>query len=153
MPPRGTNADAPSSSGDSLAQADHITVAHGSLTVDVPRSIFRGPECEIDPERAAPFRRMVQDRYPWLNKARKEMIRVRDEETNGRSHSANLASKGKLDEAIAHLQLHLESNPRDADSWYKLGELLCKAGRADEGYKALNTGRKLAEDSQQRRGR
>lgn len=105
---------------------------------------------------------MVQDRYPWisensmdvlLNKARKEMIRVRDEETNGRSHSANLASKGKLDEAIAHLQLHLESNPRDADSWYKLGELLCKAGRADEGYKALNTGRKLAEDSQQRRGR
>ena len=162
MPPRGTNADAPSSSGDSLAQADHITVVHGSLTVDVPRSIFRGPECEIDPERAAPFRRMVQDRYPWitensmdvlLNKARKEMIRVRDEETDGRSHSANLASKGKLDEAIAHLQLHLESNPRDADSWYKLGELLCKAGRADEGYKALNTGRKLAEDSQQRRGR
>ena len=101
-----------------LAQADHITVAHGSLTVDVPRSIFRGPECEIDPERAAPFKRMIQDRYPWINdnsmevlltKARKEMIRVRDEETNGRSHSANLASKGKLDEAIAHLKLHLES--------------------------------------------
>ena len=70
-----------------LAQADHITVVHGSLTVDVPRSIFRGAELEIDPERAEPFRRMIQDRYPWitdnsmdvlLNKARKEMIRVRD---------------------------------------------------------------------------
>lgn len=145
-----------------LAQADHITVVHGSLTVDVPRSIFRGAELEIDPERAEPFRRMIQDRYPWitdnsmdvlLNKARKEMIRVRDEETNGRSHSANLAAKGKLDEAIAHLQLHLESNPRDADSWYKLGELLCKAGRANEGYRALNHGRELAVSQQQRKGR
>ena len=59
----------------------------------------------------------------------------------------------ELDEAIAHLQLHLESNPRDADSWYKLGELLCKAGRADEGYKAFNKGRELAVSQQQRRGR
>lgn len=145
-----------------LAQADHITVVHGSLTVDVPRSIFRGPDLDIDQERAKPFREMIQDRYPWitdnsmdvlLNKARKEMIRVRDEETNGRSHSANLAAKGKLDEAIAHLQLHLDSNPRDADSWYKLGELLCKAGRVEEGYKALNRGRELAVGQQQRRER
>lgn len=137
-------------------------MVHGSLTVDVPRSIFRGPECEIDPEKAEPFRRMVQDRYPWisdnsmnvlLNKARKEMIRVIDEETNGRSHSANLASKGKMDEAIAHLQLHLESNPNDADSWYKLGELLCKAGRAEEGYKAFNKGRSVAVTAPKRKGR
>ena len=134
-----------------MAQANHITVVHGSLTVDVPRSIFRGPECEVDPERAAPFRRMIQDRYPWisdgsmdvlLNKARKEMIRVRDEETNGRSHSSNLEAKGKLDEAIAHMRLHLEANPDDADSWYRLGELLCRAGNAEEGYKAFNEGRR-----------
>ena len=119
-----------------MAQANHITVVHGSLTVDVPRSIFKGPECEIDPVKAEPFRKLVQDRYPWvsdssmdvlLRKARMEMVRVRDEETNGRSHSSNLAAKGKLDEAIAHLRLHLETNPDDADSWYKLGELLCKA--------------------------
>lgn len=143
-----------------MAQANHITVVHGSLTVDVPRNIFRGPDCEIDPERAEPFRRMVQDRYPWitdnsmnvlLNKARKEMIRVRDEETNGRSHSSNLASQGKLDEAIDHMRLHLEMDPDDADSWYKLGELLCKAGRAEEGYKAFNRGRELFKPSQ--RGR
>lgn len=126
-------------------------MVHGSLTVDVPRSIFRGTDCQIDPERAAPFRRMIQDRYPWisdssmdvlLSKARKEMIRVLDEETNGRSHSADLASRGKLEEAIAHLKLHLETNPDDADSWYRLGDLLCKAGRAEEGYRAYNTGRK-----------
>ena len=95
---------------------------------------------------------MIGRRCPWLsessldvlmNKARKEMIRIRDEETNGRSHSTVLASQGKLDEAIAHMQLHLENNPDDADSWYKLGELLCKAGRAEEGYKAMNRGRQL----------
>lgn len=145
-----------------MPQADHITVVHGSLTVDVPRSIFRGPDYEVDPERAAPFRRMIQDRYPWisdnsmdvmLNKARKEMIRVRDEETNGRSHSSSLAAKGKLDEAIAHIRLHLESNPSDADSWYKLGELLCKTGNAEEGYKAFNTGRKCADITAKRKGR
>ena len=130
--------------------------------MDVPRSLFRGPECEIDPERAEPFKRMIQDRYPWvtdnsmqvlLNKARKEMVRVRDEETNGRSHSSNLAAKGRVDEAIAHLQLHLEAEPDDADSWYRLGELLCSAGRAEEGYRAFNRGRKCSGFAGQRRGR
>lgn len=135
-----------------MAQAGHITVVHGSNTVDVPRNIFKGNDCEIDPEKAAAFRDMIGRRCPWLsessldvlmNKARKEMIRIRDEETNGRSYSTSLASQGRLDEAIAHMQLHLEKNPDDADSWYKLGELLCKAGRAEEGYKAMNRGRQL----------
>lgn len=135
-----------------MPQADHITVIHGSLTVDVPRRIFKGPDCAIDEEAAAPFRKMIQDRYPWitdnsmavlLNKARKEMVRILDEETNGRSHSRDLASKGKTEDAIRHLQLHLELEPDDADSWYALGELLCKAGRAEEGYKAFNRGRSL----------
>ncbi len=135
-----------------MSQADHITVVHGSLTVDVPRNIFKGPECTIDEDRAAPFRRMIQDRYPWitdnsmtvlLNKARKEMQRVRDEETNGRQHSTALESQGKLDEAIAHMRRHLEMDPSDADSWYRLGELLCRAGKAEEGYKAFNRGREL----------
>ena len=77
-----------------------------------------------------------------LRKARLEMIRVRDEESKGKEHSRVLASEGKLDEAIRHMQLHLELDPDDADSWYELGNLLCKAGRASEGYKAFNRGRK-----------
>ena len=133
-------------------QADSVRVSHGSLSVDVPRRIFKGPECRIDPAEAEPFRRMIQNRYPWLSdnsvdvlmeKARKEMQRVRDEETNGREHGKNLASKGKLDEAIRHLERRLELEPDDPDSWYALGELLCKAGRTEEGYKAFNRGRSL----------
>ncbi len=145
-----------------MVQADHISVVHGSLTVDVPRKIFKGPECTIDEDAAGPFRKMVQDRYPWvsdnsmnvlLNKARLEMIRVKDEETKGRSHSMDLASKGKLDDAIAHMKRHLEMDPEDADSWYALGELLCKAGKADEGYRAFNRGRELFSSSPKRKVR
>lgn len=144
-----------------MTQAGHITVVHGNLTVDVPRRLFRGPDCEIDEEAARPFRDMVRARYPWvsessmdvlMSKARKEMIRVIDEETGGRSHSSNLAQQGKLDEAIAHMRLHIEQDPEDADSWYALGNLLCQAGRTDEGYRAFNRGRDLAQKTQ-RRGR
>ncbi len=146
-----------------MTQADHITVVHGNLTVDVPRRIFRGPDCEIDEEAARPFREMVRGRYPWvsessmdvlMSKARKEMVRVLDEETKGRSHSSNLAHEGKLDQAIAHMRLHIEQDPEDADSWYALGNLLCQAGQADEGYRAFNRGRELAQrDQGRRRGR
>ncbi|MBQ8179130.1 MAG: tetratricopeptide repeat protein [Candidatus Methanomethylophilaceae archaeon] len=134
-----------------MVQADHISVTHGNLTVDVPRRLFKGRECTLDEAAAEPFRRIVQARYPWvsdnsmdvlLKKARMEMIRVRDEETKGRDHSMNLASEGRLDEAIEHMKLHLELDPDDADSWYALGDLLCKAGRGMEGYKAYNRGRK-----------
>lgn len=135
-----------------MAQAGHITVTNGSLCVDVPRDIFRGADCSIDPEKAAKFKELVQSKYPWVNdnsadvllrKARLEMVRVRDEETNGRLHSKDLASKGRLEDAIKHLQIRLELNPEDADSWYALGELLCKAGRVKEGYEAINRGSSL----------
>ena len=43
-----------------MTQAGHITVVHGNLTVDVPRRLFRGPDCEIDEEAARPFRDMVR---------------------------------------------------------------------------------------------
>ena len=135
-----------------MVQADHISVVHGSLTVDVPRRLFKGPECTLDEEAAGPFRELVRNRYPWisdnsvdvlLRKARLEMIRVRDEESKGKEHSRVLASQGKLEDAIRHMELHLELDPDDADSWYELGNLLCRAGRAEEGYRAFNKGRKV----------
>ena len=132
----------------------YITVTHGSLTVNVPRDLFTGPDCEFVPEKTAEFRKMIGRRYPWLSEnsidvlmrnARNEMINTIDEETGGRVASKQMASKGKFDQAIAHLKEHLERNPQDADSWYALGELLCKAGRAEEGYRAMNRGRSLSE--------
>lgn len=142
-----------------MTQAGHITVTHGSLSVDVPRRIFKGPSCEIDEEAADRFKEMLRGRYPWLSessaevlmeKARKEMVRILDEETKGRSHSRTLADSGRLSDAISHIRLHLEMDPDDADSWYALGDLLCKSGDAAEGYKAFNRGRELALRSRRR---
>lgn len=144
-----------------MTQANHITVVFGSLTVDVPRELFKGRDCEIVPEVASSFGELLTNRYPWLNtnsldvlfrKARMEMIRVRDVETSGRSHSAALARDGKLDDAIAHIRLHMEMEPENADLWFTLGELLCKKGDVAEGYKALNKGREMSLNNQ-RRGR
>jgi tetratricopeptide (TPR) repeat protein len=129
----------------------HIEVHHGTLTVNVPRKIFKTGTAEIVPERAAPFREMIMARYPWLTansvnvlmeRASKEMRQVLDEETSGRSASRVLADGGRMREAIDHLTKSLECNPDDPDSWYLLGELLCREGRTEEGYKAFAEGRK-----------
>lgn len=136
-----------------MTQADHITVTHGNLTVDVPRKLFHGPDCEIDETASESFKDMVRGRYPWLSdnsvnvlmsKAQKEMVRIMDEETKGIIYSSTLADRGKLEEAIGHMRLHIEMDPDNADSWYTLGTLLCKAGDSADGYKAFNKGRELA---------
>ncbi|MDR0309575.1 MAG: tetratricopeptide repeat protein, partial [Candidatus Methanoplasma sp.] len=121
-------------------------MTHGSLTVSVPKNIFKGDCAVIDQEKAKPFREILKSRYPWLSdnsldvlmeSARKIMVSILDEETNGRSLSRYLDSQGKTEEAIMHLKRYLEKDPENADSWYALGELLCKVGRAEEGYKAF----------------
>ena len=127
-------------------------MTHGKLIVNVPRNIFRGNGATIDEEKAAPFRDMLKQRYPWLTdnsldvlmeNARKIVIQTLDEETNGRSMSKELESQGRTEEAIRHLKKHLESGPEDADTWYALGELLCRSGKTEEGYKAFARGREL----------
>jgi len=130
-----------------MTQADHVTVIHGSMTLDVPRRIFKGRECAIDWDEVEPFKRIVQSRYPWIsdnaikviiNKAQMEMMRVRDEETNGRDYSSTLAKKGQLDDAIEHLRIRLELNPDDPKAWYDLGELLFKKGDSKGGFEAFH---------------
>ena len=125
-------------------------MAHGSLSVNVPRDLFKGIECDIDPVKRERFSTILRSRYPWLTEgslevfyrnARQEMLSVKDEETGGRNGSAILERKGDIEGAIRHLKGYLEIDPEDSDSWYALGELLCKAGRTEEGYKAFNRGR------------
>ena len=133
------------------APEGYFTVCHGSLSLNVPRRIFKGRNSEIDKDEAEKFLSLVQARYPWitrnsfdvmLKKAREEFIRLRDEETGGISTSRMLASKGDKKGAIEHLRAHLEEDPEDADAWMELGKLLCDIGDADAGYKAFNEARK-----------
>ena len=133
------------------APEGYFTVYHGSLSLNVPRRIFKGRNAEIDTDEAERFLSLVQARYPWitrnsfdvmLKKAREEFIRLRDEETGGISTSRMLASEGDKKGAIEHLRAHLEEDPEDADAWMELGKLLCDIGDADAGYKAFNEARK-----------
>ena len=134
------------------APENHITVNHGSMAVNVPRDLFRGIDAELVDDKVIEFRSMMKKRYPWLSdgsldvllrNARKEMLRVMDEESGGRSTSKRLSSQGKHSIAIEHMIEHLNEDPGDADGWYTLGELYFKAGKVDEGYKAMNRGRSL----------
>ena len=131
---------------------DCLEIAHGKMILAVPKNIFSGRDADIDEEKAKQFSEKTKRRYPWitdnameviLRNARKEMLRLADERTGGRSTSRKLESEGKTEMAIMHLKKHLEEHPDDADSWYALGELLCKSGKVEEGYRAINKGRSL----------
>lgn len=134
------------------APEGHITIVHGSMSVNVPVDLFSGPDAEPVEERARDFKDLLRKRYPWLSEnatdvimrnARKEMLRIIDDKSGGRTVSKRLAENGKYDLAIRHLKKHLEVDPEDADSWYALGEMLCRAGRTEEGYEAMRKGRSL----------
>lgn len=129
-----------------------ITITHGTLTVRVPADIFHGTAGEIDEEKAGAYRKLLMERYPWLTsnsvdvllrKAKKEYTIQADNASKGCRVAKELAASGKYEEAIRHLERHLEKNPNDADTWYALGEILCTSGRTKEGYEALARGRKL----------
>ena len=131
---------------------DCLEIVHGKMVLAVPKNIFSGRDAEIDEEKAKEFSRKTKSRYPWitdnamdviLKNARKEMLRLIDERTGGRYTSKKLDSEGKTEMAIMHLRRHLEVHPDDADSWYALGELLCKSGKVEEGHRAINRGRSL----------
>ena len=132
--------------------SDCIEVIHGKMTLAVPKDMFSGRDAVIDEGKAKAFAEKTKKRYPWVTdnamevifrNARKEMLRLNDERTGWRSTSKRLESEGKTEMAIQHLKKHLEEHPDDADSWYALGELLCKSGKVEEGHRAINKGRSL----------
>lgn len=134
------------------APEGYIQVAHGNMTLSIPRNIFKGADAELDPVKSKEYGELLLSRYPWLKpgslevifkNARREMLRILDEETGGRNESIRLEKQGDIEGAIRHLKKKLQEDPDDVDSWFALGNLLCKAGRAKEGYEAFNKGRSL----------
>ena len=129
----------------------HFELHHGKLVVNVPRNIFKKGTCEPIPERTAVFKERTMGRYPWLtegswdvimSKAIKEMSQILDEESFGRTAAKKMADEGRVDDAIRHIEVYLREHPDDPDGWYMLGELLCRIGKTEEGYRAFAEGRK-----------
>ena len=91
--------------------SDCIEVVHGKMVLAVPKDIFSGRDAVIDEEKAKQFAEKTKTRYPWvtdnameviMRNARKEMLRLNDERTGGRSTSKRLESEGKTEMAIQH---------------------------------------------------
>lgn len=106
----------------------------------------------LNEREAEEFYGIVHRRYPWIGEnsykvlletARKEFLAIRDDETGGISTSRIMAGSGNVSGAIAHLREHLDSDPGDADAWMELGQILCRSGDTEAGYRAINRARKL----------
>ena len=128
-----------------------LRVKHGSLELNVPYSVFVKGTSELSKESGEYFS-MLKRRYPWLTdnsvtvlkrSTGEEMQRIIEEGLRGPKKARMLSEEGKDMQAVRHLEAYLIDFPDDADAWYALGEILCKMGRADEGYKAINHGRRL----------
>jgi cytochrome c-type biogenesis protein CcmH/NrfG len=135
-----------------MAISHYIEVPHGKLMVKVPRKMFVGPEAEFDEERAAAFRVTLAARYPWLSKyaieiimenSQRVMLNVLESEKSELQRARDAIASGKDERAVQILRKHLEKEPRDADGWYILGEVLCRMGDAQEGYRAFAEARKV----------
>ena len=78
-----------------------------------------------------------------MRNARKTMLTVLEEESHGMCIARLKEAKGDLDGAIAQMRRWAEKEPNNCEIWYYLGQLYFKAGRNDEGHKAMNRGRSL----------
>jgi tetratricopeptide (TPR) repeat protein len=132
-------------------QNNTIEVKHGSLTLNVPLSIFVKGTSDLN-DKSDEYFSMLRRRYPWLTEnsiavlrrtTSGEMERVIEDGLRGPRKARMLSDDGKDIDAIKHLESYLIDFPEDGDAWYALGEILCKIGRNEEGYKAMNHGRRM----------
>jgi tetratricopeptide (TPR) repeat protein len=128
-----------------------LRVRHGSLELNIPYSVFVKGTSDLN-DTADGYFSMLQQRYPWLNdnsiavlrrRTGDEMRRIIEDGLRGPRKARILSKEGKDMQAIHHLEAYLIENPDDSDAWYVLGEILCKIGRTEEGYRMINHGRRL----------
>lgn len=133
------------------APEGYFSVYHGKLTLNIPKRVFRGSRAEVVPEERDRFRELTRSRYPWINdrsfevmmeNARKEFLRLRDEESGGLSAVKRLEEDGDYKGAEKRLRSLLDEDPENPDLWTELGKVLCELGRKEEGYQAFNEARK-----------
>ena len=128
-----------------------LIVKHGSLVLNIPYHIFIPGTAEFSGT-ADEYFAMIQRRYPWLSdnsvavlkkRTAEEMSKETEKSLRGPKKARMLSAEGRYEDALAHIESFLNEFPDYVDAWYALGEILCKTGRSDEGYKAMNRGRGL----------
>jgi hypothetical protein len=145
---------------DGMSQRDIVEkskrffrIAHGSLSISVPYSIFKGNTAVLDPEGVEKFRNILSSRYPWLSRYALDIIfenaRVEREQKIQQMQSVAQRARGLLDRgfverSLALLDKHLDQCPDDADALYVRGEALCRIGRMEEGFSCISKARLLS---------
>jgi tetratricopeptide (TPR) repeat protein len=128
-----------------------LRVKHGSLELNIPYSVFVKGTSGLN-DSSDEYFSMLRQRYPWLSnnsivvlkrRTEEEMQRTIEEGLRGAVKARMLSKEGKDMEAIHHLESYLVDFPEDSDAWYALGEILCKIGRDDDGYRAISHGRRF----------
>ena len=128
-----------------------VSVKYGSLELNVPYSVFVSGKSEFN-DTSDEYFSMLQRRYPWLTdnsvtvlkrKIRERMSDLIEEGLRGPKKARMLSDAGKNTEAVRHLESYLTDNPEDGDAWYALGEILFRMGRDEDGFRAMNHGRRF----------
>ncbi|MFP4170819.1 MAG: tetratricopeptide repeat protein [Methanomassiliicoccales archaeon] len=128
----------------------HLVIFHGNLRLRIPLSIFKGRTQVVDPEEWERFSSLLTSRYPWLSPNALEVIleNAKEERSKGLEEgkpasrrARELMDRGRLTRALALLNEHLGEDPDDGEAWMLRGELLCRMGRREEGYRSFAEGR------------
>jgi hypothetical protein len=135
-------------------QSSFIRVQHGSMEVNVPVKLFHPGTNKVREEEAAKLRAGLKAKYPWLTdnavdvilrNAQEEMARVIDSRKSVSDRAREMLRAGRIDQAMEFLEVNLDINPDDADSWYVMGEALMRSGRQKEGFQAMHKARSLSD--------
>jgi hypothetical protein len=137
-----------------------LSVQHGNLTLRIPFSAFDPTTGRLRRERLPELKEQWRSRYPWLSKNALEVVVEEAEEAYQAQRKARVdaARPGGVSPAHASDARHdlikaLLKDPNDSRAWYALGELMMKHGQADDGFKAMNIGRAIANRGAPRRER
>ncbi|MEI6796315.1 MAG: tetratricopeptide repeat protein [Methanomassiliicoccales archaeon] len=128
-----------------------LTVDHGKLALRIPLAAFDAQSGRLRLDRLPELKEQWVSRYPWLSRYALDTIVEEAEETYQRQKKAKIdsARPGGVAPARPQDERHelikaLLKDPDDSRAWYALGELLMKQGQQEDGFKAMNLGRAIA---------
>ncbi len=123
-----------------------IQVRHGSMLINIPRTLFRGRRAEIVSAEADRLGKELRSRYPWLSEnavqvvfreARQTMLSTIEMESRPIDIARTSFEDRHPTDALRILDEHLQRHQDDSDAWHLRGVVLMRLGRAEEGFKSL----------------
>ncbi len=135
--------------------SEYVLVSHGKLEIRVPMKIFRGTSTRFDEGDRKEFEELLSSRYPWLSeyaveeileKTRDRLVERIDSRKSSVEKAREVMENGQHTRALEMIGQRLDSQPEDPDIWYLRGEILCRMGDREEGYRSFHKARALLKD-------